>query len=101
MLRSSNLKATGFFVILLSQDGFESDCPKRSLKQPLPKVVQKQPYSRASNRRNSPLVKYSVFLPPSSTLFSTPHLLILEKFASLPFLFQTPRLLIHVHSRQR
>ena len=26
---SSGLKATGIFVILLSQDGFESDCPER------------------------------------------------------------------------
>ena len=28
---SSGMKTTGVFVILLSQDGFESDCPDRKI----------------------------------------------------------------------
>ena len=40
-------------------------------------------YSRVSNRGDTPLINYSIFLSPSPTLFST------------------PRLLIHVHNRQR
>ena len=32
------MKATGIFVIILSQDGFESDCLEISFKQSLPKV---------------------------------------------------------------
>ena len=33
------MKATGIFVILLSQDGFESDSPEKSPEQSLPKVT--------------------------------------------------------------
>ena len=68
-------------------------------------------YSRVSNRRDSPLINYSVFChPPQPYSFATlpnliqhSRLLILEKFASFqfPILFQTPHLLIHVHSQQR
>ena len=47
-------------------------------------------YSRLSNKRNSPLINYSVFLPPTPTLFSTPRLLILDNFASLPFYSRLP-----------
>ena len=47
-------------------------------------------HSRVSNRRDSPLINYSVVLPSSATLFSTPRLLILENFASLPFYSRPP-----------
>ena len=36
--RSSDLKATGIFVILMSQDSCQSDCLVTKFKQPLPKV---------------------------------------------------------------
>ena len=35
---NSCLKATGIFIILLSQDGLESDCPETNSKQLLPKI---------------------------------------------------------------
>ena len=47
-------------------------------------------YYPVLNRRDSPLINYSIFLPPSPTLFSTPHLLILENFTSLPFYSRLP-----------
>ena len=42
-------------------------------------------YSQVSNRQDFPLINFFHFLPPSPTLFSTPCLLILETFTSLPF----------------
>ena len=46
----SGLKATGIFVILLSQDGFESDSPEKSPKQSLPKVTSDAAVCRCSSK---------------------------------------------------
>ena len=38
------MKVSGFFVILLTQDGFKSDCPERKSSNHFPKSVQEQGY---------------------------------------------------------
>ena len=42
-------------------------------------------YSHVSNRQDFPLINFFHFLSSSRTLFSTPCLLILQTFTSLPF----------------
>ena len=51
------LKAAGTFVILVIQDGFESDCPERP-KQSLPKVTSEASF-RNIYRKTSEILQYS------------------------------------------
>ena len=46
------MKATGIFVKLLSEDGFESDCPE-VLNNHFLKSLQKQPYADVVQNRRS------------------------------------------------
>ena len=54
-------------------------------------------YPRASNRRDSPLINYFVFATLPNPFQHYPFINFGE-FCQLPLLFQTPHLLIHVHS---
>ena len=53
------MKATGIFVTLLSQDGFESDSPERKSKQslPIPKVTSEAVVPRRSSLRPATLFR--------------------------------------------
>ena len=53
MPKASGLKATGIFLILLSQDGFETDRPEKNPKEPLRKVTSEVAVRRCSLKRCS------------------------------------------------
>ena len=57
-------------------------------------------YSRVSNIRDSPIINHSVFATLPNLIQHSPYINFGEFWQS-PLLFQSSRLLIHVHSRQR
>ena len=51
MPKASGLKATGIFLILLSQDGFETDRPEKNPKEPLRTVTSEVAVRRCSLKK--------------------------------------------------
>ena len=58
VFKSSSLKATDIFVILLSQDGFKSNCPETKL-QSLPKVISEELFKEETLcNRKTPVLEF-------------------------------------------
>ena len=58
VFKSSSLKATDIFAILLSQDGFKSNCPETKL-QSLPKVISEELFKEETLcNRKTPVLEF-------------------------------------------
>ena len=58
VFKSSSLKATDIFVILLSQDGFKSNCPETK-PQSLPKVISEELFKEETLcNRKTPVLEF-------------------------------------------